>query len=126
MFIILCESGEYSDYSVRMLGYVTEESKAKEIVEKKNAEIAVLFDLKDQYDNFRESFKVENPFKWKDSTSFEAEEEEMKEYEQWCEKQNEAIKNWLLENNVSEETSRQMSFLYNDRYKYTKIEEWKD
>lgn len=125
--MILRETGEYSDYSIRMLGYVKEESKAKEIVEKKNQELKVLFDLKEKYDNFRVQYQEANPFAWKKNDfSFEAEEEEMEKYREWSDKTNQAINNWLIENNIPEETSRQMTFLYGDNYLYKKIEEYEE
>lgn len=126
MYMILHESGEYSDYSIRMLGYVTEETKAQEIVTKKNEELAKLFALKEKYDDFIVEHDANHPFKWSDSTSLEAEEEEMKAYETWRLEKQQAINNWFKENNLTEQTSRQMQFLYGDRYLYRKIEEYKE
>ena len=74
MYIILKESGEYSDYSVRMLGYVDTEDKAKEIVTRKNKELEVLFKIKERYENFFADYDIKNPFKWSRSSSFEEEE----------------------------------------------------
>lgn len=124
--MILHESGEYSDYSIRMLGYVTEETKAQEIVTKKNEELAKLFELKEKYDNFRIEYDAAHPFKWSDATSLEAEEEEMKAYENWNKDKEQAINDWFVSNGLTEKTQRQMQFLYGDRYRYTKIEEYKE
>ena len=123
--MILHETGEYSDYSIRMLGYVTEESKAQEIIAKKNEELKKLIELKEKYDNFREQYDIDHPFKWSD-TSSAYEEEEMKVYDLWSQEKNGAIHNWFAENGLNEEKSRQIQFLYGDNYLYRKIEEYKD
>lgn len=126
MFIILHETGEYSDYSVRMLGYVTEESKAKEIIIEKNKELEILFSLQERYYNFIEQYDNESPFIWSGNFSYDEEcVEEMKAYKVWSQEKNELICNWLNENGLSEKTIRELQSLSHDKYLYKKIEEYK-
>lgn len=126
MFIILKESGEYSDYCVRMLGYVDTEDKAKEIVARKNKELEVLFKIKELYENFFADYDIRNPFKWSKNSSFEEEEKEMEEFEKWNKEKIEAINLWIKENNLTQEKFREVQYLYGDKYTYENLKEYED
>lgn len=129
MFIIIEERGEFSDYCTNVVGYVTEEEQAQEIIDNKNKEFGIITEWKEKYYEFIRQWDKENGF-IHTNINFNIDDEEddaiqaieIKRYNVWCDNRNLITQDWFKKQQVSKELMNEIFTHYQNHYFYKKIE----